>query len=148
MRSWLTTASAVLASLTVGACLPIPWSYNRSPLITGQLRSGAGPAPGLTVILAEPDSTSRCATPLASVVTDSAGQFQLPAQRQRMHWLPLMGDWVFGQSWVLCARIEGRNINLAQTTINKREKHAQVRCSLVRMPDSTAATQGTCDITY
>src|SRR5258708_2036460 len=103
--------TALVVSLS--GCLPIPWTAYNQPAINGQLLFAGRPLAGHTVTLAAPDTSGSCRVALATAVTDSGGQFTLPAQTHRYKFILLLPMDVW-QGWSLCAAIEGRTVGLTQ----------------------------------
>jgi hypothetical protein len=143
---WLCTLVASLPSLLLVGCLPIPWTQYQQPAITGQLRWSGQAVPGQVVTLAVPDSMQRCGVALAATTTDSLGRFSLPAQTKRQHFISLME---IVQEWMLCTRVDGHEITLAQYASLRAQRYAQVDCTLSRPePGAAGAPSGSCDIHF
>jgi hypothetical protein len=146
----LTALAPVLVSVIAGACLPIPWTEYQQPAVIGQLRFGGQPLSGYPVMLAAPDSTPRCGASLSATVTDSLGQFSLPAQIRRHHFVLLM-EWWQAQEWRLCTTVDGHEVALttqqsALRPVGRMQRRAQVKCTVFRLADTATGLRGSCDI--
>ena|SRR6185503_733162 len=141
----LRALAPVLAPVIAVACLPIPWTEYRQPAVIGQLRFAGQPLPGHPVILAAPDSTQGCGAGVAATITDSLGQFSLPAQTRRQHFVWLMEG---SQAWRLCTTVDGHEVTLTQQSGLRMQRRAQVECTVSRLADTAAAPRGSCDVQY
>ena len=77
--------------LSAAACLPIPNTHTWAPPVVGVYRYEDGtPLAGVRVALSAPGPDSLCTHADLTTVTDSAGQFQLPALKVRYPFVILL----------------------------------------------------------
>jgi len=96
---------SIVAACGLEACLPIPYTEQLAPALTGTLRAADGaPMQGVAVAVSFDGRDSQCVAAKGRALTDSLGRFALPGIQQHHSWLLLMGDRVW--SYHLCA-LEG-----------------------------------------
>ena len=99
--------AVALALFTVAAsgfeaCLPIPYTEQLAPALSGTLQTADGaPIRGVPVVMSVGGYDGQCKAPEGRAITDSLGRFALAGIQRRHSWILLMGDRVW--SYHLCA---------------------------------------------
>jgi hypothetical protein len=133
---------ASILTLTAG-CVPFPQRVRLTPLVTGKLEGGGGPAANrrVRVVVADAPNES-CEGPSIQATTNEFGKFVLPP-RHRMSWvLAMMAHRRF--RWNLCVEDEYRWVFLKQhvdyTLVDTGpEWRAELRCSIAHRNETLVA---------
>jgi len=84
----LRAGAALALALAVTGCLPIPYTQQLAPQISGTLRTADGaPIRGVRLALSIHRADSACDSAASYATTDSAGAFSLPEIRQHHSFL-------------------------------------------------------------